>query len=229
MIVQNLNIVEEKILEKCSKAGRNRSEIRLIAVSKTQPVEVINLAIEAGLKDFGENKAQELKEKADAVSGKIFWHFIGHLQTNKVKYIINTSEYIHSVDSLKLAEEISKRAETINKNQKILLEINTSNEASKFGLKKESEILNIAEFCETRKNLNLIGLMTMAPLTKDVRIIRNCFSRLRELKEKLNARGLKLSELSMGMTNDYEIAVEEGATMLRIGTAIFGKRKTLMG
>ncbi len=224
MIAQNLQIVEEKISEKCLKTGRNRNEIKLIAVSKTQPFEVIKEAFKSGIKDFGENKAQELKNKADGISGEINWHFIGHLQTNKVKHIIEAAEYIHSVDSIKLAEEINKRAAAINKKQKILLEINTSSEATKFGLKEESEAIEVAEYCKEKENLKLLGLMTMAPFIDDVKVIRNCFIRLRELKDNLNEKGFGLIELSMGMTNDFEIAVEEGATMLRIGTAIFGER-----
>jgi hypothetical protein len=146
------------------------------------------------------------------------------LQTNKVKYIIKNAEYIHSVDSVKLSEELDKKAESENKVQKVLLEINTSFEASKYGLREEKEVFNTAEFCKLKKNLNLVGLMTMAPFVDDKELIRKCFIRLRNLKETLNQSGFVLTELSMGMTNDYEIAIEEGATMLRIGSAIFSER-----
>jgi len=224
MIETNYKIVEEKIAEKCIKTGRNRADITLIAVSKTQPIIIIEKAFCAGLFHFGENKAQELHEKAGQIKENLIWHFIGHLQTNKVKYVINSAEFIHSVDSLKLAEEINNRAGKIDKLQKVLLEINTSLEASKFGLIEEKDIINLAEYVKNSDNLELTGLMTMAPFTDDAVLIRNSFSKLRSWFESLNQRGFGLKELSMGMTNDYEIALEEGATMLRIGTAIFGER-----
>lgn len=224
MIAENLKLVEGKIEQICLKIGRNRSEIKLIAVSKTQLKDVIEEALRAGIKDLGENKAQELRDKSEIIVGDFNWHFIGHLQSNKIKYVIKSAEYIHSVDSIKLADEINKKAESINKIQKVLLEINTSKEASKFGLTDEKEIFEISEFCNLAKNLDLVGLMTMAPYTDDDSIIRKCFVNLRSVKEKLNNSGFQIRELSMGMTNDYEIAIEEGATMLRIGTAIFGER-----
>lgn len=224
MIAENLKLVEGKIEQICLKIGRNRSGIKLIAVSKTQLKDVIEEALRAGIKDLGENKAQELRDKSEIIVGDFNWHFIGHLQSNKIKYVIKSAEYIHSVDSIKLADEINKKAESINKIQKVLLEINTSKEASKFGLTDEKEIFEISEFCNLAKNLDLVGLMTMAPYTDDDSIIRKCFVNLRSVKEKLNNSGFQIRELSMGMTNDYEIAIEEGATMLRIGTAIFGER-----
>lgn len=224
MIEENLKKVEEQISEACIKSGRNRSEIKLIAVSKTQPVEVLNEALKCGVTHLGENKAQELRDKSLLVTGDFSWHFIGHLQSNKIKYVIKAADYIHSVDSVKLADEINSKAETLNKKQKILLEINTSNEVSKFGVEQEKEIFEIARYCKNLNNLVLVGLMTMAPYTDDMNFIRNCFIRLREYKNKLNVNGFDLSELSMGMTNDFQVAIEEGATMLRIGTAIFGER-----
>ena len=224
MISDRLKYVEEIIEKKCSECGRNRSDIVLIAVSKTQPIDVLLQAVDAGIRNFGENKAKELQNKSESISGDFKWHFIGHLQTNKVKYIIKASEYIHSVDSIKLAEEINIKAEALDKKQKILLEVKTSNETAKLGLENEDEIYKTVEFCKTAGNLNLAGLMTMAPYTNEKSIIRNCFIKLREIKEKLNKSGFDLSELSMGMTNDYELAIEEGATMLRIGTAIFGEK-----
>jgi hypothetical protein len=224
MISDRLNEVEEIIEKKCSECGRIRSDIILIAVSKTQPIDVLLQAVDAGIQNFGENKAKELQNKYESISGNVKWHFIGHLQTNKVKYIINASEYIHSVDSIRLAEEINIKAEALNKRQKILLEIKTSDETAKLGLERETEIYNTVEFCKNAGNLDLIGLMTMAPYTNEKSIIRNCFIKLRDLKEKLNKSGFDLRELSMGMTNDYELAIEEGATMLRIGTALFGEK-----
>lgn len=225
MVSENIKRLEEKILKACIQAGRKTEEITLIAVTKNQPVEIIKLALESGIKNFGENKAQELRDKFEILSNNINWHFIGHLQTNKVKYVIKAAEVIHSVDSIKLAEEINKKALQLGKKQNILLEIKTSEEATKFGLKEEKEIFETAEFCASSSNLNLIGLMTMAPYTDDEKLIRKSFQQLRNFKEKLNNAGFNLKELSMGMSNDFEIAIEEGATMLRIGTAIFGERK----
>ena len=224
MIRENHEILEEKITRKCLETGRTREEITLIAVSKTNPPEVVKEAFESGLLHFGENKAQEFRDKVELVTDPVFWHFIGHLQSNKVKYVIGAAEYIHSVDSLKIAEEINSRAGKIKKMQKILLEINTSNEDAKFGLHDEKEIIHILEYCKNSEFLVPVGLMTMAPFVEDEKVIRNCFMNLRLLKEKLNERGFGLKELSMGMTNDFEIAIEEGATMLRIGSAIFGNR-----
>ena len=224
MISENLKKLEDRIEEICLKCGRNRSEIKVIAVSKTQPVEVINEVLNYGLNELGENKAQELRDKSELIKGDFRWHFIGHLQTNKIKYVINSADYIHAVDSIKLADEINRKAEQINKKQKVLLEIKTSGETAKLGLDNEKEIFEVAEFCKESSNLNLTGLMTMAPYTDDINIVRNCFIKLREIKDKLTNNGYMLTELSMGMTNDYHIAIEEGATMIRIGTAIFGSR-----
>lgn len=224
MLEKNIKIIQEKIESVCNRIGRNHNELKLIAVSKTQPIHLIEEANNFGLIHFGENKAQELNQKAQLLNKNIFWHFIGHLQTNKVKYVINHAEYIHSVDSLKLAEEINSRAEKINKKQKVLLEIKTSDEATKFGLQNEDEIFQLLEFCGHKKNIEVIGLMTMAPFTNDENLIRKSFQSLFQIKEKFNKQGFALNELSMGMTNDFEIAIEEGATMLRIGTAIFGQR-----
>ena len=227
MIAENLKILEEKIQKKCNECGRNRSEIKLIGVTKTQTVEVVKEAVTAGIKDLGENKAQELRDKAELITEDVNWHFIGHLQTNKVKYVIKAAEYIHSVDSIKLAEEINRKAAQYKKVQKVLLEIKTSDEATKYGLVNENEIDEIAEYCKKAENLNLVGLMTMAPYTENENEIRSSFKSLKEEKARLNTSGFELTELSMGMTNDYEIAIEEGATMLRIGTAIFGERTYL--
>jgi len=224
MIAENLKAIEEKIAQKCLKSGRNLHEITLVAVSKTQPLQIIQESINAGLFNLGENKAQELRDKADSFSGNIKWHFIGHLQTNKVKYIIKHTALIHSVDSIKLAEEINRRAELLNKKQDVLLEIKTSDEAAKYGIADEKEIFNTAECCLRLSNLNLTGLMTMAPFTEKENDIRSSFIKLRNIKDKLNSSGFNLTQLSMGMTNDYEIAIEEGSTILRIGTAIFGQR-----
>ena len=224
MIDENFKIIEEKINETCIKTNRKIDDITLVAVSKNNNISSISEAYSAGILNFGENKAQELRDKSKLVKENVIWHFIGHLQTNKVKYIIDTAEYIHSVDSVKLTEEINKRATGIDKIQKILIEINTSGENSKYGIKNLDELNNITNHYLGLSNIELVGLMTMAPFTENENIIRESFIRLREYKEELNKQGLQLTELSMGMTNDYQIAIEEGTTMLRIGTAIFGKR-----
>jgi len=224
MIAENLQIIKEKIEKICGFCGRKPEEITLIAVSKTQPNNAIIETFNAGMMNFGENKALELKGKAESLVLPVKWHMIGHLQTNKIKYIIDHAEYIHSVESLKLAEEIALRADKAGKIQKILLEVNTSGEESKFGLTDKNDILSIAKFCQDSGSLKLCGLMTMAPYTDDQKVIRDCFRNTKSLFDFLNKEGFGLTELSMGMTNDFEIAIEEGATMLRIGTAIFGER-----
>lgn len=224
MFNENLNIVKKNISNALNKTGRSLEEIKLVAVSKTKPVEIILEAYNLGLRDFGENKAQELKTKVAELPKDINWHFIGHLQTNKVKEVVQVAELIHSVDSIKIAGEINKRARAIEKVQNILIEVNTSEEDTKFGLSSIEQVKEIALFCTEASNLNLCGLMTMAPFTDNKKILRDCFIKLREMKENLNYNGFNLKELSMGMTNDYEIAIEEGATIVRIGTALFGKR-----
>jgi pyridoxal phosphate enzyme (YggS family) len=224
MILQNLQIVKDKISEKCAAMGRDSSEIKLIAISKNFGIEDINEAFNAGVRDFGENKAQELEGKFEELGDKITWHFIGNLQKNKVKYVVKSAEFIHSVTSLSLAEEIDKRAVKINKNQKILIQVKTSDEESKSGIADEKEVMELAFSCNKLANVSPVGLMTIAPFTNNKNLIRQSFGYLRNLKEKLQAQGLSLKELSMGMTSDFEIAIEEGATMLRIGSAIFGQR-----
>ncbi len=225
MIATNLQSLRDRINEKCTACNREPEEIKLIAVSKFFGIDAINEANILGITDFGENKAQELRDKFELIGGKVTWHFIGTLQRNKVKYAIKASEFIHSVDSARLAEEINKQAQKHDKIQKILIEVKTSEEESKAGIDEQNEILKLAEFCNEKPNLKLIGLMTMAPFTDDEKKIRKSFSDLRKLKDKLNNQGFDLKELSMGMTNDFEIAIEEGSTMLRIGSAIFGQRQ----
>jgi PLP dependent protein len=224
MIAENLAILRQKIDETCRKSDRNTAEVKLIAVSKYFGVDSIVEAKNCGLTDFGENRAQELTLKFEKLGNDVTWHFIGTLQTNKVKYVVNSAELIHSVDSLELVEEINKRAEKIEKIQKILLEVKTSEEETKSGLETETEILNLVKRCSELKNIELKGLMTMAPLTEDTNIIRKSFRDLRNLKDRINNKGFNLTELSMGMTSDFEIAIEEGATMIRVGSAIFGDR-----
>ncbi|MFA7289476.1 MAG: YggS family pyridoxal phosphate-dependent enzyme, partial [Melioribacteraceae bacterium] len=191
---------------------------------KTQPIDAIEEALNAGLTHFGENKALELRDKNSIIKHNLHWHFIGHLQTNKVKYIIDSAEFIHSVDSIKIAGEINKKAANIEKIQKILFEIKTSDEESKFGIQNENDFFKLIEQISELKNIKAVGLMTMAPYTEDKKIIRECFKKLRLIRDNAQVKGYELPELSMGMTNDYEIAIEEGATMIRIGTALFGDR-----
>jgi pyridoxal phosphate enzyme (YggS family) len=223
MITDNLKRLRERISRKCSEFNRNPDEITLIAVSKFFGIDVIRQANELGITDFGENKPQELRDKYELLGDKVVWHFIGNLQKNKVKYVVKSAAYIHSLDSVELADEVSKHAGKLNKIQKVLIEVKTSFEESKSGIETD-KLFELAEHCSKAVNLELIGLMTMAPYTDDEKIIRKSFSDLRNLRDKLNNQGMSLTELSMGMTSDFEIAIEEDATMLRIGSAIFGER-----
>ena len=225
MIADNIKLVRKKIDDKCAEIGRNPNEIKLIAVSKNFSTDGINQAFDAGLREFGENKAQELNSKFDVLGNKVIWHFIGHLQSNKVKFAVRSAEYIHSVDSLSLAKEINKKSEQINKVQKILLQVKTSEEETKSGVESEEELFSLVDSCKELSNVELKGLMTIAPFTDNEEEIRKSFGYLCKLKDVLNKKGFKnIKELSMGMTSDFEIAIEEGATMLRIGSAIFGQR-----
>ena len=223
MIAENLKKVHRRINEKCRSVNRDPEEITLIAVSKYFGLDAITQVYNEGVLNFGENKAQELDAKFSELGDKISWHFIGNLQKNKVKYVIKSAKFIHSVTSVSLANEINKRAEAIDKIQKILIQVKTSDEETKSGVAEE-EASKLVLACREYKNLLPVGLMTMAPLTDDENLIRKSFSDLRKLRDRLNSQGFNLRELSMGMTSDFEIAIEEGATMLRIGSAIFGER-----
>ena len=224
MIAENLARLREKIEESCKRSGRKPDDVKLIAVSKYFGVDAIVEAKNCGLTDFGENRAQELTLKYEKLCDSVIWHFIGTLQKNKVKYAVKAADLIHSVDSLELVEEINLKAEKLGKVQKILLEVKTSEEETKSGLETENEILTLVKRCSELHQINLKGLMTMAPLTEDKNIIRKSFGDMRNLKNRINNKGYNLTELSMGMTSDFEIAIEEGATMIRIGSAIFGDR-----
>jgi len=226
MMKEKLENVEERIRAACERAGRNRSEGTLIAVSKTKPVETLREAYGLGVRVFGENKVQELVDKYGALPEDIHWHMIGHLQRNKVKYIIDKAELIHSVDSLRLAETIEKEAEKHNITANILIEVNVAREESKFGVMPE-ELDEIVEKIAGFNHLNVKGLMTIAPYVENPEENRAVFARLRKLSVDIaskNVDNMNMSILSMGMTNDYEVAVEEGATMVRVGTGIFGER-----
>ena len=226
MLRENLQEVEERIQEACRRAGRDRSEVTLVAVSKTKPVAILQEAYDLGVRVFGENKVQEIREKYEALPKDIEWHMIGHLQTNKVKYIVDKVRLIHSVDSLRLAEVIEKEAEKHNRVVDILLEVNVAEEESKFGLKMP-EVIPMAEKVVQLPHIRLRGLMTIAPFVENPEKNRAIFANLHDLyvdiKEK-NIDNGTVSILSMGMTNDYEVAIEEGATMVRVGTGIFGAR-----
>jgi PLP dependent protein len=224
MIAENIKSLKQRIERKCAEVNRDSSEIKLIAVSKTFGTDDIEKVFNEGLREFGENKAQELSSKYELLGDKITWHFIGHLQRNKVRIVVPAASYIHSVDSLQLASEINKYAAKNNKVQKVLLQVKTSEEETKFGIQSKSELFDLARYCDEFENIGVEGLMTIAPLTENEDEIRQSFKQLRKLKDDLNLNGFNLKELSMGMTSDFEIAIEEGATMLRIGSAIFGER-----
>lgn len=221
----NLEEIRRRINAAVKRCGRDPGEVKLIAVGKTKPVELIREAYEAGQKVFGENYVQELKQKAEALAeGDVEWHFIGHLQRNKVKYVVPIIKCIHSLDSIRLVEEIEKRAD-----RKIdcLIEVNLGDEESKTGIEKEN-VYKLIEALKSMKFLNLKGLMTIPPYDPHPEKSRPYFKQLAKLMVEINNKKVypfKLTELSMGMTEDFEIAIEEGATMVRVGTAIFGERK----
>ncbi len=225
-IKMNYVQVLHNIKNACDKAGRNKEDVTLIAVSKTKPVEMLQEVYDAGCRDFGENKVQEIMDKYDKLPSDIRWHMIGHLQTNKVKYIVDKVYMIHSVDSMKLAKEISKEALKKNVTVKILLEVNVAKEESKFGMMSE-EVKNFYKEVIDLPGLEVCGLMTIAPYVENAEENRQYFVNLKQLvvdiaDEKTDNKSI--GELSMGMTGDYEVAVEEGATYVRVGTGIFGER-----
>lgn len=226
MLKENLAQVEENINKACERAGRRRDDVTLIAVSKTKPVEMLQEIYDAGIRVFGENKVQELVDKYEVLPADIKWQMIGHLQRNKVKYIIDKVDLIHSVDSIRLAETIDKEAEKKGITANILIEVNVAKEDTKFGLMPE-DVDDFVEQLANYKHIQVKGLMTIAPFVSDPEENRPIFARLRELSVdigKKNVDNINMSVLSMGMTNDYQVAIEEGATMVRVGTGIFGAR-----
>lgn len=230
MIQENMAETEEKIAEACKRAGRDRSEVTLIAVSKTKPVEMLREAYDAGARDFGENRVQELMEKMPSMPEDVRWHMIGHLQRNKVKYIVGKVWMIHSVDSLELAEEISKEAVKRKVTVRILLEVNVAEEESKFGVTVQ-EAVSLAESVAKLPGIQIEGLMTIAPYVEDQEENRVYFRKLKQLSVDIyskNIDNISMNVLSMGMTGDYSVAVEEGATCVRVGTGIFGERKGMV-
>ena len=226
MIRDQLHDVEKKIQAACERAGRKREEVTLSAVSKTKPVEVLQEAYDLGVRVFGENKVQELTEKYDALPRDIRWHMIGHLQTNKVKYIVEKAELIHSVDSLRLAQAIEKEAAKRERTVDILVEVNVAEEESKFGVRVD-EVIPFIEKLALFSHIHVCGLMTIAPFVENPEENRPIFKNLHKLSVDIahkNIDNVNVNILSMGMTNDYEVAIEEGATMVRVGTGIFGAR-----
>lgn len=227
MVKENLAEVEQKILEACKKSGRSRDEVTLIAVSKTKPVSMIEEAMEAGIREFGENKPQEMKEKYEILPKDLHWHMIGHLQLNKVKYVIPRACMIHSVDSLRLAEKISAEAEKNHLVMPVLIEVNVAEEDSKFGVKL-SEAEDLIRQAAVLPGISIQGLMTIAPFVENAEENRGVFQKLRKLSVDIRSKNIDnvtMCNLSMGMTGDYQVAIEEGATMVRVGTGIFGERQ----
>ncbi len=226
MIRENLELVEKNISEACSRAGRDRSEVTLIAVSKTKPVEDIMEAYNAGIRDFGENKVQELVDKYDKLPKDIRWHMIGHLQKNKVKYIVDKAVLIHSVDSFELAKEINKQAEKKNRVVDILIEVNIADEETKFGVGYDNALELVKSVMEL-SYVNIRGLMCIAPYVVDSNQNRKFFQKMLKLDVDIMSKlcnNIHIDVMSMGMTCDYTVAIEEGATMVRVGTGIFGER-----
>ena len=223
-IKNNLEIINEKIKKAALKANRNPEEIKLVAVTKTATIEQIKEAISAGVKIIGENKVQEAKEKYQILSADIEWHLVGHLQTNKVKYAIEIFDLIHSVDSIKLAKEIDRRSLQFGMITNVLVEVNVSGEETKYGIKPEEVEPFLKEISEFSR-IKVRGLMTITPIAEDKEEVRPYFRKLRELFEKIkikNIKNIRMGYLSMGMTEDFEVAIEEGANMVRIGRGIFG-------
>ena len=234
-IIERISKVKNNIESACAHSGRSIGDVKLVVVTKSATTEQIQQVIDLGFTDLGENRVQRLKKVSSQISeylqnsdgmgagSKIDWHMIGHLQRNKVRNVIGIASLIHSVDTLRLAEEISNASRKFDIVPRVLLQVNTSQEPQKYGV-PVGAVIHLAEQIETMPNIKLSGLMTMGPLTRDKNIIRSCFVRARELFDEIRGEkivGSSFTELSMGMSADYQIAVEEGATILRIGSAIF--------
>ena len=231
MLLDNLKDVEERIQAACDRSGRKREGVLLVAVSKTKPVEMIEEVMTAGIVDFGENKPQELRDKYEVLPKNLRFHMIGHLQTNKIKYVIDRVVLIHSIDSIHLAEAVNAEAKKHNRIMPVLVEVNVAHEESKSGFlveKTENAIREIAKL----SNIRVEGLMTIAPFVENAEENRQYFVKLRKLSVDIAAKNIDnvtMHHLSMGMTGDYEVAIEEGATMVRVGTGIFGERNYQIG
>lgn len=226
MLKDNLAIIEKNIQDACEKAGRKREEVTLIAVSKTKPIEMLQEIYAENIREFGENKVQELCSKIEQMPSDIHWHMIGHLQRNKVKNLIGKTALIHSVDTYRLAEEINIQAKKKNITVPILVEVNIANEESKFGTTVEDAILLVEEISHL-DNIKIKGLMTIAPNAENAEENRPYFQKIKQLSVDItnkNIDNVSMEILSMGMTGDYTVAIEEGSTMVRVGTGIFGER-----
>jgi pyridoxal phosphate enzyme (YggS family) len=226
LIKNNLEEIWGNIEKAAAKTGRNARDIKIVAVTKNVEVARMTKVIDLGIKDLGENRVQELSQKYDSLNKEVNWHLIGHLQKNKVKYIIDKVTLIHSIDRIELAKEIQKRAERINRTINVLVQVNISEEASKFGIHRD-KTLDFMKKISVFPNVRVKGLMTIAPLVDNSEDVRYVFRGLRNLLidiRKENIDNIDMELLSMGMSNDYQVAVEEGSNILRIGTAIFGRR-----
>jgi len=226
MIVENIEHVRENIEMACEKAGRSVDEVTLIAVSKTKPYTDIEEALKSGTLDYGENKVQEMCEKYEILPKNIRWHMIGHLQRNKVKYLVGKTELIHSVDSIRLAEQIEKEYAKKGETANILIEVNMAQEESKFGITSQ-ETEELIRKISTFEHIRIKGLMTIAPYTDNPETNRVYFRQMKKLSVDIrdkNIDNVSMDVLSMGMTGDYQVAIEEGSTMVRVGTGIFGER-----
>jgi len=223
-LAENLEKVHQRIRAACDRADREPNSITLLAVAKTQPPEMVKAAADLGLLWFGENKVQEAKAKIPSCPGKLRWHFIGHLQSNKCRDAVELFEMVQSVDSLPLAQELNKRAEQAGRRLPVLMEVNLAGEANKFGYRPEQLLAELPQL-NSLPRLEIHGLMTVPPWSEEPEKARPHFHRLRELKSRCEqVLGAPLPHLSMGMSGDFEIAIEEGATMVRVGTALFGPR-----
>ena len=226
MLYENYEKVVENVKKACERSGRNFQDVTIIAVSKTKPLSDVEELLAHGITEFGENKVQEMVDKYEHVSKPVNWHLIGHLQTNKVKYIVDKACLIHSVDSVHLAKEIEKEAEKKDVIVKVLIEVNIAQEESKFGI-REDEVYSLIDAIKDMPHVHVMGLMTIAPFVDNPEENRVYFRKMHQLLLDIKSKcidNIDMNVLSMGMTNDYEIAVEEGATMIRVGTAIFGAR-----
>ena len=225
-ISSNVSLIRQRMEVACSRCGRDPRSVRLMAVSKTVAPERIRQALDAGVTLLGENYVQEAREKIPAIGHVAEWHMIGHLQTNKVKYVVNLFDWIHSVDRLELARELDKRAGQNNRRLNVLIEVNVSGEESKSGI-EATQALELVRQVSLLPHINLCGLMTMPPYSDNPENSRPYFQALRKLRDDISAAnipGIRMDELSMGMTDDFEVAIEEGATIIRVGRAIFGNR-----
>lgn len=226
VVVDNLNRIQERIALAAEKSGRLADAVTLVTVSKTWPADIVQEVVDAGAVVLGENRIQEAQDKVGQITGPVSWHLIGHLQRNKVKVALPIFDLIHSVDSLRLAKEISKQAEVAKQVMRVLVQVNTSGEDSKFGIHPDEAVDLVGQVAEL-KGIQVDGLMTIGAFLPDPNEVRPNFVVLRQIRERIvdaHIEGVSMDVLSMGMTNDFEVAIEEGATMVRVGTAIFGSR-----